>query len=143
MKVWTAINQHDGNDTFEVEGEAYAEAASEALQALGWALCIPDENDGVQDEKATTVTRPLSAKEFRKHIGKDGRVRLCVEVDLYDIINCSDMGAFNELVDERLYGDGVHGVLTDLHYRPVSVDGDNITISVEADTSELELKAEK
>jgi hypothetical protein len=39
---WTVINQHDGNDTFDVDGDNYGEAACDALQQLGWAICVPD-----------------------------------------------------------------------------------------------------
>ena len=48
MKKWTVINQHDGNDTFEAEGDNYGEAAYDALQQLGWAISIP-ESDGNED----------------------------------------------------------------------------------------------
>lgn len=42
MKKWVVINQHDGNDTFEVEGDNYGEAAYEALNLLGWGIVIPE-----------------------------------------------------------------------------------------------------
>ena len=54
MKKWKVINQNDGNEVFEVEGETYKEAASNALVQLGWALCTPyekDEDNG-EDEAA-------------------------------------------------------------------------------------------
>lgn len=37
---WTIINQHDGNDIFEAEGDNYKEAAYDALQQLGWAIIM-------------------------------------------------------------------------------------------------------
>ena len=46
MKKWTVINQHDGNDTFEAEGDNYGEAACDALQQLGWAISIPEGDKG-------------------------------------------------------------------------------------------------
>ena len=54
MKKWTAINQHDGNDTFEVEGDNYGEAACDALQQLGWAISIPesDEDEDTPNDQA-------------------------------------------------------------------------------------------
>lgn len=42
---WTVTNQHDGNDTFEAEGDSYGEAACDALQQLGWAISIPERNE--------------------------------------------------------------------------------------------------
>ena len=42
---WNVINQHDGNDTFEVEGDNYEEAACDALQQLGWAICTPESDE--------------------------------------------------------------------------------------------------
>ena len=38
MQPWTVMNTTDGNDTFQVEGDNYGEAACEALTELGWAL---------------------------------------------------------------------------------------------------------
>ena len=45
MRKWTVINQHDGNDTFEAEGDNYGEAACDALQQLGWAISILESDD--------------------------------------------------------------------------------------------------
>ena len=43
---WDVINQYDGNDTFEIEGDNYEEAACNALEQLGWAISIPkSDND--------------------------------------------------------------------------------------------------
>ena len=59
MKKWTVINQHDGNDTFEVEGDNYGEAACDALQQLGWAISIPesDEDEDTPNTKADFCER--------------------------------------------------------------------------------------
>jgi hypothetical protein len=45
MQKWTVINQYDGNNTFEVEGDDYGEAACDALQQLGWAIIIPERDE--------------------------------------------------------------------------------------------------
>ena len=44
-KSWQAINQHDGNDTFTVEGTDMNDAAFAALSALGWSLSGPEEDE--------------------------------------------------------------------------------------------------
>lgn len=86
------------------------------------------------------VERPLSAEEFRNRIGSDGRVRLAIAVSLDDLHDCGDIDGFNDLVDSRLYGNGVRGCLTDLVYRPLRVENDRVLIEVSAATEELELK---
>jgi len=44
MKVWTIINDHDGNDSFTVEAASPEEAAFVALNELGWWVAAqPDE----------------------------------------------------------------------------------------------------
>ena len=91
----------------------------------------------------TVITRPLSAIKFNRHVRANGRIRLRIKVRLYDLIACAGIDAFNDLVDERLYGKGVRGCLVDLRYRPVGVRKDCVIIEVDADTSELELEAEK
>ena len=50
MKLWRVINQNDGNDEFDVEGETYAEAASNALEVLGWSLSGPENNEEEESE---------------------------------------------------------------------------------------------
>jgi len=57
MKKWTVINQHDGNDTFEAEGDNYEEAACDALQQLGWAISIPKSDE---DEDEDTPNAQIS-----------------------------------------------------------------------------------
>lgn len=91
----------------------------------------------------TVITRPLSANEFNKHARANGRVRLRIMVRLHDLIACVGIDAFNDIVDERLYGKGARGCLVDLRYRPVGVRKDCVIIEVDADTSELELEADK
>jgi hypothetical protein len=90
----------------------------------------------------TVITRPLSAKKLKRHVRANGRVRLHIKVRLHDLIACAGIDAFNDLVDERLYGKGVSGCLVDLRYRPVGVRGDGVIVEVDAETSELELEAE-
>ena len=65
MKKWTVINQHDGNDTFRVEGDNYGEAACDALQQLGWAISIPE-----SDEDEETPNKQMTQPETDG--GKDG-----------------------------------------------------------------------
>jgi len=72
----------------------------------------------------------------------DGRVRLALSVALDELLDCGDVEGFNNLVDSRLYGDGVHGCLTDLVYRPVRMEGDRVVVEVNAATDELELEDE-
>ncbi len=43
MKTYTVINDYDGNDSFEVEADSVESAALAALEALGWNLCEPQE----------------------------------------------------------------------------------------------------
>ena len=57
MKKWTVINQHDGNDTFEAEGDNYGEAACDALQQLGWAISI-SESDEDEDTPNAELSDP-------------------------------------------------------------------------------------
>ena len=87
----------------------------------------------------TVITRPLSARQFNKHVRANGRIRLHIKVRLHDLIACAGIDAFNDLVDERLYGKGVSGCLVDLRYRPVGVRGNSVIVEVDADTSEMEL----
>ena len=87
------------------------------------------------------VEQPLSAAEFAKHIGADGRVRLAIPVSLDELYECRGIDGFNDLVDARLYGEGVHGCLTDLMYRPLRVlEDERVLIDVIARTEELELE---
>ena len=91
------------------------------------------------DAEPFVVEKPLSAREFRDLIDAEGYVRLALSVSLDELLNCGNVDAFNELVDSRLYGDGVHGCLTDLVYRPLRVDNERVVIEVNAATEELEL----
>lgn len=50
MKKWTVINEHNDSDTFEVEGDNYGEAAYEALQAIGWTVILPTQNEAKEHE---------------------------------------------------------------------------------------------
>ena len=114
-----------------------------------------DEADDPEHERSTwhdakgtaepfVVEKPLSALEFRDLIDAEGHVRLAISVSLDELHGCGDIDAFNDLVDARLYGDGVHGCLTDLVYRPLRVEDDRVVIEVNAATEELELEdAEK
>lgn len=36
MKIYTIVNDNDGNDSFEVEAENSTDAAHKALEELGW-----------------------------------------------------------------------------------------------------------
>jgi hypothetical protein len=92
------------------------------------------------DAEPFVTEKPLSAREFRDLIDAEGHVRLAIIVSLDELLNCGDIDAFNELVDSRLYGDGVHGCLTDLVYRPLRVENDRVVIEVNAATEELELE---
>ena len=92
------------------------------------------------DTEPFVVEKPLSALEFRDRIGADGRVRFAIAVSLQQLHDCGDVDAFNELVDSRLYGDGVRGCLTDLVYRPLRVEEDSVVIEVDAATEELEIE---
>jgi hypothetical protein len=65
---------------------------------------------------------------------------LAIAVSLDELHNCGDVDAFNELVDSRLYGDGLRGCLTDLVYRPLRVEEDRVVIEVDAATEELEIE---
>lgn len=86
------------------------------------------------------VEKPLSAREFRDLMDAEGHVRLAIPVSLAELHGCGDIDAFNELVDARLYGDGVHGCLTDLVYRPLRVEDDRVVIEINAATEDLELE---
>ena len=44
-KIYTIINQEDGNDTFPVEADSPADAAFSALSVLGWAVVDNSEDD--------------------------------------------------------------------------------------------------
>ena len=57
---WTVINQYDGNNTFEVEGDNYGEAACNALQQLGWCLSITEseEDEDTPNNKHETEAAP-------------------------------------------------------------------------------------
>ena len=97
-------------------------------------------HDAKGNTELLVVKQPLSAQEFRDRIDADGRVRLAIAVSLQELHGCGDVDAFNELVDSRLNGAGVHGCLTDLVYRPLRVDADRVVVEVDADTEELELE---
>jgi hypothetical protein len=87
------------------------------------------------------VTEPLSAQQFRQHIEADGRVRLAIPLSLDELYDCRGIDGFNDLVGTRLYGDGVHGCLTDMMYRPLRVmEDERVLIDIIARTEELELE---
>lgn len=44
MKTYRIINNHDGNDCFNVEAENEENAAFAALNELGWAVLLPQDN---------------------------------------------------------------------------------------------------
>jgi hypothetical protein len=97
-------------------------------------------HDAKGDFEPFIVEQPLTAKQFRRHIGADGRVRLAIPVSLDELYNCRGIDAFNDLVDARLYGEGVHGCLTDLMYRPLRVlETEQVLIDIIARTEELVL----
>jgi len=114
-------------------GQTGAEADDPEHERSSW-------HDAKGDAEPFVVEKPLSAREFRERIDADGHVRLALSVSLDDLLNCGDIDAFNELVDSRLYGDGVHGCLTDLVYRPLRVENDRVVIEINAATEELELE---
>ena len=112
---------------------------------------LVDETDDLEHGRSTwhdakgetepfVVEKPLSAREFRDLMDADGHVRLAISVSLDELHGCGDIDAFNELVDARLYGDGVHGCLTDLVYRPLRVEDDRVVIEVNAATEDLQLE---
>lgn len=109
------------------------EAGAEDFSGSTW-------HDAKGDAEPFVAEKPLSATEFRDRIDADGHVRLALSVSLDELLNCGDIDAFNELVDSRLYGGGVHGCLTDLGYRPLRVENDRVVIEVNAATEELELE---
>jgi len=97
-------------------------------------------HDAKGETEPFVVEKPLSALEFRDLMDADGHVRLAIPVSLDELHGCGDIDAFNDLVDARLYGDGVHGCLTDLVYRPLRVEDGRVVIEVNAATEELELE---
>ena len=97
-------------------------------------------HDAKGETEPFVVEKPLSAREFRDLMDADGHVRLAIPVSLDELHGCGDIDAFNELVDARLYGDGVHGCLTDLVYRPLRVEDDRVVVEINAATEELELE---
>ena len=97
-------------------------------------------HDAKGDAEPFVVEKPLSAREIRDLMDADGRVWLAISVSLDELHGCGDIDAFNELVDARLYGDGVHGCLTDLVYRPLRVEDDRVVVEINAATEELELE---
>jgi hypothetical protein len=97
-------------------------------------------HDAKGDAEPFVVEKPLSAREFRDLMDAEGHVRLAISVSLDELHGCADIDAFNELVDARLYGDGVHGCLTDLVYQPLRVEDGRVVIEVAAATEELELE---
>ena len=36
LKTYTIVNEHDGNDTFEIQAVNDSDAAHKALETLGW-----------------------------------------------------------------------------------------------------------
>ena len=99
-------------------------------------------HDGDGNPEPFIVEAPLSARELRGRIGSDDRVQLAIAVSLQELRDCGGVDGLNELVDSRLYGDGVHGSLTDLVYRPLRVKDERVVIEVDADTDELDLEDE-
>jgi hypothetical protein len=85
------------------------------------------------------VVRPLTAKEFKALIDANGRVRFLLGVSLGELVACGDICRLNELMDARIYGDGVTGSLTDISYRPVIVEDELILIEVNASAEEIVL----
>ena len=109
------------------------EAGAEDFSGSTW-------HDAKGDSEPFVVEKQLSAREFQDRIDADGHVRLAIAVSLDELHGCGDIDAFNELVDARLYGDGVHGCLTDLVYRPLRVENDRVVVEINAATEELDLE---
>jgi len=100
-------------------------------------------HDAKGDSAPFVVEKPLSAQEFRDLIDAGGHVRLAISVSLDELHGYGDIDAFNEQVDAKLYGDGVHGCLTELVYRALRVENDRVVIEINAATEELGLEIEE
>jgi hypothetical protein len=40
MKIFNIINENDPNDSFEIEAKNETDAAIDALEVLGWRVCV-------------------------------------------------------------------------------------------------------
>lgn len=45
LQTFHVCNDMDGNCTFEIEAETPEDAAMEALNRLGWSVCLPHERE--------------------------------------------------------------------------------------------------
>jgi len=54
-KIWMVVNDNDGNDSFEVDGCTFVEAAQNALKELGWWISTPSLPD--EDEEGVEVDK--------------------------------------------------------------------------------------
>jgi len=85
------------------------------------------------------VDHPLAAHEFRNLINFDGSIRLAIPLSLDELYACRGIDGFNDLVDSMLYGEGVHGCLTGVMYRPMRVlDDERVLVEVIASIDDLE-----
>ena len=120
-----------------------AAAAVDAMSGRG--VAPPPPQPSLSDLKSGSAA-PTHSSAVLHHICASLVEDGVVEQELVDEANAKFRGvlhvfeAINELVDARLYGDGVHGCLTDLVYRPLRVENDRVVVGINAATEELELE---
>lgn len=85
------------------------------------------------------LRQPMDRKELREKF-PDGTICVVISVPLGQLIcssNDGTMDGFNDIVDDEILGFGNARSLSDLRFKPVGIEGDNVLVQVTADCSDL------
>jgi len=81
------------------------------------------------------LDKPLTNKELKTRMTKGrvkkNRISVNLNFDMDDLIECGNIDAFNEIVDNRVIAEG--GILGDINYKVVGVHNEQIIINVDAE----------
>jgi hypothetical protein len=89
--------------------------------------------------KTLTITKPLG-KSWKKHVDKDNRLVVEIDIDLNDLIDIGGIEGLNGWMEDHILGVGVGGVLCDISYQvcglilpePITHIGGSVVLRVNA-----------
>ncbi len=85
------------------------------------------------------LRQPMDVKELKQRF-PDGNLCVVIPVELGRLICSSNDGTydgFNDIVDDEILGFGNARSLSDLRFKPVGIEGENVLVQVTADCSDL------
>ena len=101
---------------------------------VGSAQCKENQRTHMQ-KQLIPLDKPLSNKELKAIMSKGrvkkNRISVNLNFDMEDLIDCGNIDAFNEIVDNRVFADS--GYLGDINYKVVGVHNGQIIINVDAE----------